>query len=249
MPPPAKRVTVFGASGTVGVALIGALTAAGHHATPTSRATGVDVTTGAGVIHVLDGADVLVDVINTPVRDSAAAEDFFTVAATTLTDAARTAAVAHYVVPSIVGVEGIAHLHGKQMQERLIAGSGLDYTIVRATQFHEFADLITTSMTQGGAVVVPDATVQPIAVADVAAVLARIAGEQPRNGILDVAGPEVMTFAALVSAVLDKRQERTAVIVDPHATYFGTPLARNSLIPTGPAELTTTRLADWLARR
>jgi uncharacterized protein YbjT (DUF2867 family) len=118
-----------------------------------------------------------------------------------------------------------------------------------ATQFHEFADLLTTSMTKGGAAGVPDADIQPIAVADVAAVLARVAGEPPRNGILDIAGPEVMTFAALVQAVLDTRKANTAVIVDPHTTYFGTPLARNSLIPTGAAELTATRFADWLARR
>lgn len=249
MPAPAQRVTVFGASGTVGTALVGALTAAGHQVTPASRATGVDVTTGAGVARVLGGADVLIDVTNTPVRDSAAADDFFTTAVTTLTDAARTAAVDHYVVLSIVGVEGIAHLRGKQMQERLIASSGLDYTIVRATQFHEFADRITTSMTRAGTVVVPDADVQPIAVADVAAVLVRVAGEPPRNGILDVAGPETMTFAALAQAVLDTRREkRTAVIVDPRATYFGTPLARNSLIPSGAAELTATRFADWLVR-
>ncbi|TRW82083.1 LysR family transcriptional regulator [Mycolicibacterium sp. 018/SC-01/001] len=244
-----KRVTVFGATGTVGTALVDTLIATGHRVTAASRSTGVDAITGDGIARALDGADILIDVTNSPVPEPGAAESFFTVAATNLTEAARKAAVEHYVLLSIVGVDGIAHLHGKQAQEKSVATSGLQYTIARATQFHEFAERITDLMIVSGEARVPDANIQPVAVTDVAAALARIADEPARNGIVDIAGPEVMTFADYVQAVLDARHDPATVIVDPQATYFGTALDRNSLLPAGGAQVTATRFTDWLTRR
>jgi uncharacterized protein YbjT (DUF2867 family) len=242
----AEHVTVIGATGTVGVALVDVLARGGHRVTCASRSTGIDVTTGVGLTDALRGAQVLIDVTNAPARHADAAEAFFTRAAINLTDAAHICAVTHYIALSIVGVHDIAHLKGKLLQERTIQSSGIDYTIIRAAQFHEFAEQIVAAMSEGGVARVPDAHIQPMAVADVAAVLAGVAGQPPRNATLDVGGPEVMTFAALANAVIDHRQRTTTVTIDPEATYFGTPIHRDSLIPEHTAHRTSTRFADWI---
>ncbi|MCV7432958.1 NAD(P)H-binding protein [Mycolicibacterium bacteremicum] len=246
----AKNITVVGATGQIGRQLVDALTAAGHHVTGASRHSGVDAALGTGLDEALAGADVVIDVLNSPTMDDDAALAFFTATSANVSGAAKKAGVGHYVLLSIVGVDGLqggGYLRGKVLQENTVAASGVPYTIVRATQFHEFTEMIAGALVDGDQVHAPDALIQPIATADVTAVLARVATEAPLYGVHDVGGPEKMTFAALAAAVLP--QQNLRIRTDPAATYFGTPVTETSLVTGAGAELAPTRLADWLGAR
>jgi uncharacterized protein YbjT (DUF2867 family) len=246
------RITVIGATGQVGSTVVELLRADGHDVVAASRGTGADVLTGDGLADALAGARVLVDVVNSPSFDDDPVLKFFTASSANLTAAAREAGVGHYVALSIVGVDGLpdsGYMRAKVVQERTITESGLPYTIVRATQFHEFAEAITGSLLVGDEVHAPDALIQPIAAADVAAVVARVAAQAPADGIVNVGGPEKMPFADLARTVLAHQGADTVVSVDAAATYFGTPVKETSLVTGDGAELAPTRFADWLAAR
>ena len=178
--------------------------------------------------------------------------EFFTDSASTLLMAAKNAAVQHYVLLSIVGVDGIdadGYLRGKLLQEELVSAAGVPYTIVRATQFHEFTEGIADSLVVDGEIRAPDALIQPVAAAEVAGLIARVATEAPRNGVLELGGPEKMPFAEMAHTVFTLRGKNVPITVDPQATYFGVPVERNSLVTDDGAELGSTRLIDWLGRR
>jgi uncharacterized protein YbjT (DUF2867 family) len=228
------KVTVMGASGLIGTKLVELLTKEGEQAVAASRRSGVDVLSGAGLAKALNGADVLVDVLNSPSFEAEEVMHFFLTSTDNLVTAARAAGVKHYVALSIVGVDGLPdspYLRAKAAQERIIRSSGLPYTIVRATQFHEFAGAIVDSMSDGDDVRVPDALIQPIAADEVAAFLAEVAVEPPRNHIVDIGGPEKITFSDLAHVVLARRRAKgTYVAVDAQARYFGTRLRTNSLV-------------------
>jgi len=246
------KITVFGATGQIGAQVVDLLTAAGHDVTAASRSGGVDAITGDGVAEALEGADAVIDVLNSPSMEPGPAVDFFSQSATTLLAEATKAGVAHYVVLSIVGVgeiEADGYLRGKHLQEELIANSGIPYTIVRATQFHEFTEGIAGSLLVDGEVRAPDALIQPVAAAEVAAVITRVATEAPRGGVLNFGGPEKMSFADLARTIFIRQGKDLAVVVDPEATYFGVPVTQNSLVTGDGAELGTIRLAEWLDRR
>ena len=246
------KITVVGATGQIGHQVVEMLTDAGHRVTAASRSSGVDAISGAGVAKAFDGADVIVDVLNSPSLEPGPALDFFTNSATTLLSEAKTAQVKHYVLLSIVGVDDIeadGYLRGKLVQEELVAASDVPFTIVRATQFHEFAEGIANSMVIDGQVHAPDALIQPVAAAEVAAVVARAAAKAPRDGVLNFGGPEKMSFAELARTVFTHHGKDLPVIVDPQATYFGVPVQQNSLVTDDDAERGKTRLVDWLGRR
>lgn len=241
------KITVIGATGQIGRQVIPLLTAAGHHVTGASRGSGVDAAIGSGLDEALRDADAVLDVLNSPTMEDDAALAFFTATSSNLTVAAKKAGVRHYVLLSIVGVDALqggGYLRGKVVQEKTVADSGLPYTIVRATQFHELTELIAGSLVAGGTVHAPDALIQPIASAEVAAVLARIATEPPADGVHDVGGPDMLTFAEMASLVLG-----LPAVVDPGATYFGTPVTERSLVAGDDAERGTIRLSDWLRAR
>jgi uncharacterized protein YbjT (DUF2867 family) len=244
------KITVMGASGQIGSKVVALLKDAGHETVAASRDTGADVLTGAGLVEALTGADVLVDVVNSPDFADGPVLDFFTRSATNLTAAAKTAGVGHYVALSIVGCDGLpdsGYMRAKVAQERIITESGLPYTIVRATQFHEFADAITASLTVDGEVRVPEGLIQPIAGADVAAEVARVAQAAPVNGIVNIGGPDKLTFAGLAKLALAHRGESLPIVVDPAAVYFGTKVGDTGLVTSGDAIISDLHLADWLA--
>jgi uncharacterized protein YbjT (DUF2867 family) len=246
------KITVIGASGQIGSKVVELLRAAGHETVAAARNTGVDVLTGEGLAEALSGADVLVDVVNSPDFADGPVLEFFTKSATNLVAAAKAADVGHYVALSIVNCDGLpdsGYMRAKVAQERIIAESGLSYTIVRATQFHEFADAITASLTVNGEVRVPEGLIQPIAGADVAAEVARAAQAAPVDGIVNVGGPEKMTFGDMAALALAHRGESLPIVVDPAAVYFGTKVGDTGLVTGDDATLATTRLADWLANQ
>ncbi len=244
------KITVMGASGQIGSKVVALLKEAGHETVAASRDSGADVLTGAGLAEALAGADALVDVVNSPDFADGPVLDFFTRSATNLTAAAKAAGVGHYVVLSIVGCDGLpdsGYMRAKVAQERIITESGLPYTIVRATQFHEFADAITASLTVDGEVRVPEGLIQPIAGADVAAEVARVAQAAPVNGIVNIGGPDKLTFAGLAKLALAHRGESLPIVVDPAAVYFGTKVGDTGLVTSGDAIISDLHLADWLA--
>ncbi|MFD9698718.1 SDR family oxidoreductase [Lentzea sp. NPDC059081] len=244
------RIVVIGGTGLIGSQVVKLLGEHGHDAVPASPNSGVNTVTGEGVREVLAGADVLVDVSNSP---SFADDDvlaFFTTATTNLTEAAAEAGVGHYVALSIVGTDELpesGYLRAKVAQEKLIRESGLTYSIVRATQFFEFAGAIANSATADGVVRLPHGGVQPIAASDVAAVVARVAASEPVGGVLEIGGPEELTMDGWVRAVLAQRKDEREVVGDPEAQYFGTLLTGKQLVPNEGAQLQPTSLEDWFA--
>jgi uncharacterized protein YbjT (DUF2867 family) len=241
---------VLGATGLIGKGVSATLNGAGHQTVAASRSSGADVLTGEGLAQALDGADVLVDVINSPSFDDEPVMQFFTTATRNLVDAAKSANVGHYVALSIVGCDGLpesGYMRAKVVQERTITESGLPYTIVRATQFHEFGEGITDSLMVGDEVRAPDGRIQPIAADEVAAEVARVAQAVPVNGVVNIGGPEKLRFADLANLVVAHRGGTTPVIVDPSARYFGTLVSEDSLVTGDNALLACTRFADWLA--
>ncbi|KMO82839.1 SDR family oxidoreductase [Mycolicibacterium chlorophenolicum] len=246
------KITVIGASGQIGSRVVEVLTAAGHDVVGASKRTGADVLTGEGLADAVAGSAVLVDVTNSPSFEDGPVMDFFSRSSANLVKAAADAGVGHYVALSIVGADGLpdsGYMRAKVVQERTVADSGLPYTIVRATQFHEFAEAIVDSLAAGDEIHAPQARIQPVAAADVAATVADAAGGAPVNGILDLGGPDKMTFAELARTVLTHRGEHTPVVVDPGATYFGTRVDDDSLVTGAGAVLGDLRFTDWLASR
>lgn len=245
------KVTVVGASGQIGSKVVELLTAGGHEVVAASRASGVDVLTEEGVRAALDGADVLVDVVNSPSFADDPVMEFFTTSTTNVVAAAQDAGVAHYVVLSIVGTDQLpesGYLRAKVVQEKVVTESGLPYSIVRATQFHEFAEAIIGSMTaateSGPQIRVPDALIQPIAAAEVAEQVTWVALSEPVGGFVDLGGPDYLSFADLARAVSPSDVD---IVVDPAAGYFGTPLQQRSLVTDEAALRGTTKFVDWYA--
>ncbi len=244
------RIVVIGGTGLIGGQVVKRLGEHGHDAVPASPNSGVNTVTGEGVEEVLRGADVLVDVSNSPSFADDDVMSFFTTATTNLTKAAAEAGVGHYVVLSIVGTDELpdsGYLRAKVAQEKLVAESGLTYSIIRATQFFEFAGAIANSATVDGAVRLPHGGVQPIAASDVAAVVARTAATEPVGGVLEIGGPEELTMDGWIRTVLSHRGDEREVISDPEAEYFGTVLTGKQLVPNEGAQLQPTSLREWLA--
>ncbi|GLY46921.1 NAD(P)H-binding protein [Lentzea sp. NBRC 102530] len=243
------RIVVIGGTGLIGSQVVRRLGEHGHDAVPASPNSGVNTLTGEGVKEVLQGADVLIDVSNSPSFADDDVMNFFTTATTNLTEAAAAAGVGHYVALSIVGTDELpesGYLRAKVAQEKLITESGLPYSIVRATQFFEFAGAIANSAELDGAVHLPHGGVQPIAASDVAAVVGRTAAGAPLNGVLEIGGPEEFTMDGWIRTVLKQRKDEREVLGDPQAKYFGTFLTGKQLVPNEGAQLQPTSLREWL---
>ncbi|MGA9492661.1 MAG: NAD(P)H-binding protein [Mycobacterium sp.] len=229
------KIVVIGGSGVLGSKVVQRLNDHGHEAVPASPRSGVNSVTGEGLLEALSGADVVVDVSNAPSFDDDPVMAFFTNSTMSLIVAAKASAIRHYVAVSIVGCDQLpesGYMRAKVAQEKLIEQATIPYTIVRATQFVEFTDAITASLTVGDEVRVPDALIQPIATQDLADEVARVAETAPLNGIDNIGGPEKISFEQMASDALARQGESKAVVVDPQATYFGTPLSSNSLVVT-----------------
>ncbi|PZG18538.1 SDR family oxidoreductase [Nonomuraea aridisoli] len=244
------KIVVIGGTGLIGSRLVAELRGRGHDAVPASPSTGVDAVTGKGLAAAVAGADVVADVSKGRSSEAGAAMEFFTTATRNVLAAERNAGVWHHVVLSIVGVDrvpGSGHYRAKVAQERLIEESGIPYSIVRATQFFEFVRAIADSAAEGGTVLLPPALVQPVAAADVVAVLAEIVTGPPLRDIVEVAGPEVFRLDEVARTALAVWGDRRTVITDPGAPYFGAELDERALVPDeGRARVATTPFARWL---
>jgi uncharacterized protein YbjT (DUF2867 family) len=242
------KIVVIGGTGLIGSRLVNALRRSGVDAVAASPNTGVNSVTGEGLREALQGAQVLVDVSNAPDWEDDAVMRFFQTSSRNLLAAEAAAGIGHHVALSVVGTDRLTesgYFRAKLAQERLIEGSPIPYTIVHATQFFEFMNGIADAATEGNTVRLPPALIQPMAAEDVATALARVAVDPPRNGIVEIAGPEQFRLDDLIRGVLAARSDSREVITDPHAGYFGIAPRERTLLPGDDARLGTTRFGDW----
>jgi uncharacterized protein YbjT (DUF2867 family) len=245
------KIVVIGGSGLIGSKLVTRLREHGHQAVPASPDSGVNTLTGEGVAPALNGADVVVDVSNSPSFEDAAVLNFFETSTTNLIVAEATAGVGHHVALSIVGSDRVSdsgYLRAKIAQEKLIRNSSIPYSIVRATQFFEFFKRIADEATDGNTVHIAPVLLQPIAATDVAIAVCMVALGAPLNRIVEVAGPHQFRFDEFIRLGLGAGQDPRVVIADPHARYFGTELGERTLVPGADASLGEIRFEDWLAQ-
>jgi uncharacterized protein YbjT (DUF2867 family) len=243
------KIVVIGGSGLIGKKLVKNLREKGHEVVPASPSTGVNTLTGQGLSEALAGAQVVVDVANSPSFDDQPVMEFFQTSGKNLHPGEKAAGVKHHVALSVVGTDRMqasGYFRAKLVQENLIKASGVPYTIVRATQFFEFVGAIAQAAADGDKVRVSPAMMQPIVSDDVAAALAEVAIAQPLNSIVDLAGPEPIRMDDLVRRFLKAHHDSREVVTDPKAGYFGTPVDDQSLKPIGDSLTGPTRFDDWL---
>ncbi len=244
-----NKVVVIGGTGLIGSKVVKLLESNGHEAVVASSSNGINAYTGEGLTEALAGADAVIDVSNMMSFDRNVITDFFATSSRNLTRAERTAGVRHHVVLSIVNTESLAtnpYMAGKLAQEEAVAASGQAYTIVRATQFHEFLETLADAYSADGTVSVPDIDFQPIAAADVAATLVEVALAAPKNGTVDIAGPERASFESFIRTYLDSKLDTRPVNADTTVDYFGAPVVIGSLVPGGDYIRGRITLAEWL---
>ena len=245
------KIVVIGGSGLIGTKLVNKLRKSGHEVLAASPSSGVNTITGEGLAEALGGAQVVVDVANSPSWEDKAVLEFFETSSRNLLAAEAAAGVGHHVALSVVGTERLlqsGYSRAKMAQENLIKASKVPYTIVRATQFFEFVNGIAQSATDGQTVRLPPALMQPIVSDDVAAALADVAINAPVNGMIELAGPEQIRQDELVRRFLTAKQDARQVVTDVHARYYGVELNDQSLTPGDNPRIGPTRFEDWLSR-
>src|SRR5947207_4147162 len=245
------KIVVIGGSGLIGTKLVNNLRPLGHEVVAASPSSGVNTITGEGLAEALAGAQVVVDVANSPSWEDKAVLEFFETSGRNLLAAEAAAGVRHHVALSVVGTERLlasGYFRAKMAQENLIKASPISYTIVRATQFFEFVGGIAQSATDGQTVRLSPALVQPIVSDDVAAALVQVVVDAPLNGTVELAGPEPIRLDELVRRFLSARRDARKVTTDVHALYFGIELNDQSLTPGDNPRIGPTRFEDWLSR-
>ena len=241
------KLTVIGGTGLIGSQVVQKLTAAGHQAVPAALSTGVDLITGKGLDQALEGAEVVVNVANSPTFDEASL-GFFRTSMNNLLAAGESAGIGHQVILSIVGVDQVPQLvyyRAKTLQEDLLRQGPTPYSIVRATQFFEFMKAAVSETADDTTVRLPTTRIQPIAAADVADVVAEVSTGPPLRGIRNVAGPDVFSLDELGRVTLAAQHDNRTVITDDKAGTFAG--ITGDVLTAGPdAHLAPTRYQDWI---
>jgi uncharacterized protein YbjT (DUF2867 family) len=243
------RIAVAGATGHIGRLTSAALERDGHEVVGISRSMGVDLLSGDGLDEALAGVDAVVDATNGPAGNRKEAVAYFGATTRNLLAAEQRAGVRHHVLLSIVGIDrmdGNAHYSGKREQERLVEAGPVPWTIVRTTQFHDFAAMVASWTERDGVAVIAPLLVQPIAPADVADVLAGVVTGEPQGRYPDVAGPETQDLVDMARRTLDLRGRRIR-LVPSWSGPFGTSMAGNVLLPGEGAVIAPTTFDEWLA--
>ena len=245
------KIVVIGGTGLIGARLVKNLQLQGHEVVAAAPSSGVNTLTGEGLNDALQGAQVVVDVANAPSWEDKAVMEFFETSGRNLLAAGKAAGVKHHVALSVVGTERLlasGYFRAKMAQEQLIKASQIPHTIVRSTQFFEFAAGMAKNATEGATVRLPSALMQPIAADDVAAVLADVAVGEPMDDTLEIAGPEQIRQDELIGKFLSATGDARKVITDVHARYYGLELNDQSLVPGPNPRLGSIRFAEWLSR-
>ena len=244
------KIVVIGGTGLIGSKTAAILRQGGHDVVAASPNTGVNTITGEGLKEAMAGAQVVIDLANTPSIEDRAVLEFFEISERNLLPAEAAAGVRHHVALSIVGADRSdnGYFRAKVAQEKLIKASGIPYTIIRSTQFLEFLRGIADLSADGNVVRLPPDLFQPIAADDVAAVVAEVALAAPRNGIIEIAGPERAPFNEIVARYLKAVGDPRKVVGDPEARYWGGRVEERSLVPLGEARLGRIGFDEWLRR-
>jgi uncharacterized protein YbjT (DUF2867 family) len=245
------KIVVIGGSGLIGSKTVGILRQGGHEVVAASPQSGVNTITGEGLEQAMAGTHVVIDLANSPSFEDKAVLEFFQTSGRNLFAAETAAGVRHHVALSIVGTDRSpdnGYFLAKVAQEKLIEASGIPYTIIRSTQFLEFLGGIAASSADGNMVRLSPGLFQPIAADDVAAIVADLAHAAPRNGIIEIAGPERAPFNEIVARYLKAVGDPREVVSDPEARYFGGRVEERSLVPLGEARLGRIGFDEWLRR-
>jgi len=244
------RIVIIGGTGLIGSKTANILRQGGHEVIAAAPNTGVNTITGEGLKAALTGTQVVIDLANSPSFEDKAVLEFFETSGRNLLGAETAAGVTHHVALSIVGIDRSdnGYFRAKVAQEKLIVASGVPYTIIRSTQFMEFLRGIADSGAEGNKVRIATGMFQPIAADDVAASVADVAIAAPRNGIVEIAGPERAPFNEIVARYLKAIGDPREVVRDPGARYFGGVVEERSLVPLGEARLGRIGLDEWLRR-
>jgi uncharacterized protein YbjT (DUF2867 family) len=244
------KIVVMGGTGLIGSKTVTILRQGGHEVVAAAPNTGVNTITGEGLKEAVAGAQVVIDLANSPSFEDKAVLEFFETSGRNLLAAEVAADVRHHVALSIVGIDRSdnGYFRAKVAQERLIKASGLPYTIIRSTQFLEFLRAIADSGADGNKVRISPGLFQPIAADDVAAIVADVALAAPRRGMVEIAGPERAPFNEIVARYLKTVGDPRVVVSDPEARYFGGRVEERSLVPLGKARLGRIGLDEWLRR-
>src|ERR1700754_539970 len=244
------KIVVIGGTGLIGSKTVAILRQGGHQVVAASPQSGVNTLTGEGLDDALAGAQVVVDLANSPSFEDKAVLEFFKASEGNLLPAEEAAGVQHHVALSIVAIDRTdnGYFRAKLAQEKLVEASGIPYTIVRSTQFLEFLKGIADSSADGNLVRLPPVLFQPIASDDVAASVADVALAPPRNGIVEIAGPERARLNEIVACYLKAVGDPREVVSDPEAQYWRAKVEERSLVPFGEAHLGRIDLDQWLRR-
>ena len=243
------KIVVIGGTGLIGSKLVIRLREFGHEVIAASPSSGVNTITGEGLGDALKGASVVVDVTNSPSWEDAAVLNFFETSTRNLLAQEAASGVKHHVALSVVGTERLLEsgfFRAKLAQEKLIQGSSIPYSIVRATQFFEFVDKIADYSTEGNTVRLPHVLIQPMASDDVAIAVGRVAMGAPLNGTVEVGGPEQFRLDELIRMDLLARNDPREVITDPKGKYYGIPVTERALAPEDQAQRSERRFETWL---
>jgi len=246
------KIVIIGGTGLIGSKLALNLKSRGHTVVAAAPNTGVNTITGEGLPEALTGAQIVVDVANSPSFEDKPVMEFFQTSGTNLLAAEEAAGVEHHIALSVVGTERLqasGYFRAKLAQEKLIKASPVPYTIVHSTQFFEFMGSIVKSAEKGEAIHLSPALMQPIASDDVAAALADIALSAPLGGTLEIAGPERLRMTTLVERYLKHMGDPRPVVADPKELYFGVELNDQSLVPAQGARTGTINFETWLAQQ
>ena len=245
------KIVVIGGTGLIGSKVVEKLKGKSHEAIAASPNSGVNTITGEGLKEAMAGAQVVIDLANSPSFEDKAVLEFFETSGRNLLTAEAAAGVRHHVALSIVGTDRTpdnGYFRAKVAQEKLIETSGIPYTIIRSTQFLEFLRGIAASSVDGNEVRLSPGLFQPIAAEDVAAFVADLALAAPQGGIVEIAGPERAPFNEIVARYLKAVGDPRQVVSDPEARYFGGRVEERSLVPLGVARLGRIGLDEWLRR-
>ena len=245
------KIVAIGGTGLIGSKTVAILRKGGHEVVAASPNTGVNSITGVGLKEAMAGTEVVIDLANSPSFEDRAVLEFFEISGCNLLAAEAAAGVGHHLALSIVGTDRMpdnGYFRAKVAQEKLIETSGIPYTIIRSTQFMEFLGGIADSNTTGRTVRISPGLFQPIAADDVAAIVADVALAAPRNGIVEIAGPERSPFNEIVARYLKAVGDPREVVSDPEARYFGGRVEERSLVPLGEARLGRIGFDEWLRR-
>ncbi|WP_458756319.1 SDR family oxidoreductase [Afipia sp. TerB] len=243
------KIVVIGGTGLIGSKVVAILRQAGHDVIPASPRSGINTITGEGLKEAMTSTQVVIDLANSPSFENKAVLEFFETSGRNLATAETAAGVQHHVALSIVGTDRTpenGYFRAKVAQEKLIEASGIPYTIIRATQFMEFLGGIAASSADGNTVRLSPGAFQPIAADDVAAMVADIALQAPRNGIVEIAGPERGPFNEIIARYLKAIGDPREVVSDPEALYFGGRVDDSSLVPLGEARLGRIGFDEWI---